>query len=186
MISVTKLRSGTTFEEGGKPYRVLKYEHTHLSRGSGTIKIKARNLKDGSVVNLSFKSGAMIEDIEVIRKKMQFLYPDGEDLVFMDPVSFEQVNLAKKIVGEQEKFLVEGEEVQVLFWDEKILDLDLPPNLVYRVAETDPGVKGNSATNVYKPAKLANGLMVKVPLFVQVGESVKVDTRTGEYVERVS
>ena len=81
---------------------------------------------------------------------------------------------------------MEGEEVQVLFWDEKILDLDLPPNLVYRVAETDPGVKGNSATNVYKPAKLANGLMVKVPLFVQVGESVKVDTRTGEYVERVS
>ena len=194
MISVTRLRNGVTFEDKGNPYRVLKYQHTHISRGSGSIKVKVRNLSNGSVSNLTYKSGANVNEIDVEKRKLQYLYQDEEDLVFMDPKSFEQVTLKKSVVGGQEKFLREGKEVSVFFLNDgstsspqsKILDLDLAPNFIYRVAQTDPGEKGNSATNVYKPATLRNGMTVKVPLFIKVGDKVKVDTRTGEYVERVS
>ena len=185
MISVTKLRNGVTFEDKGKPFRVLKYQHTHISRGAGTIKVKVRNLANGSVSNLTYKSGASVNEIEVEKRKLQYLYSDGDDLVFMNPRSFEQVTLSRGVVGGQEKFLREGESVSVLFLDDKVLDLNLAPNFIYQVAETDPGEKGNSATNVYKPATLKNGMVVKVPLFIKVGDKVKVDTRTGEYVERI-
>lgn len=186
MIPVTKLRNGVNFEENGVPYRVVKYEHTHMSRGGGTVKVKVRNLHSGAVANLTYKSTAYVEEIEVLKKKLQYLYEDEGNLLFMDPVSFDQVGISKEVVGSQASFLVEGEEVWVMMLEEKILDLDLPPNLVFEIAETGPGEKGNSATNVYKPATLANGLVVKVPLFMKALDKVRVDTRTGEYVERVS
>ena len=184
MISVTQLRSGATFEENGQPYRVLKYEHTHLSRGSGTIKIKAKNLKNGNVLNLSYKSGAMVEDVVVERRVLQYLYRDGEELVFMDPRDFEQTTVAAEVLGSQAHFLKEGEETGVFFWEQEVLDMDLPPKVTLKIVEAAPGVKGDSAANMYKSARLENGLMVKVPLFVDAGELVRVDTRTGEYVER--
>ncbi len=193
MIEVTKLRAGVNFAVDGVPYRAVKYEHTHMSRGGGTVRIKARSLKDGSVANLTYKSTAFVEDIEVVRKKMQYLYADGETLIFMDPTTFEQKTLKQEIAGNQAKFLVEGEEVWVVMWEDspaeeqgKILDLDLPASLVMEIGETGPNVKGNSATNVFKPATLTNGLVIRVPLFMKVGEKVKVDTRSGEYIERVS
>ena len=184
MISVTQLRNGATFEENGMPYRVLKYEHTHLSRGSGTIKIKARNLKNGNVLNLAYKSGAMIEEVSVERRVLQYLYRDGEELVFMDPKTFEQVTVAAEVLGSQALFLKGGEEIGVFFWEQEVLDVDLPPKVTLKIVEADPGVKGDSAANMYKTARLENGLTVKVPLFVDAGELVRVDTRSGEYVER--
>lgn len=190
MISVTRLRNGATFEDKGNPYRVVKYEHTHLSRGSGTIKVKARNLRDGNVTAMTYKSGAMVNDIEVERQVLQYLYRDGEDLVFMDPKTFEQVTVAAKILGNQVDFLKEGEQIGVFFWHpstgsgQEALDVDLPPKVTLKIVEAAPGVKGDSAANVYKSATLENGLVVKVPLFINAGELVRVDTRTGEYVER--
>lgn len=184
MISVTQLRNGATFEEKGQPYRVVKYEHTHLSRGSGTIKVKARSLRTGSVVNLTYRSGAMVEEITVERRVLQYLYRDREDLVFMDPKSFEQVTVAAQILGPQAHFLKEGEEAGVFFWDQEALDVDLPPKVTLKIVEAAPGVKGDSAANMYKSATLENGMTVRVPLFVKAGELVRVDTRTGEYVER--
>jgi len=186
MIPVTKLRNGVTFEENGIPYRATKYEHTHMSRGGGTVKVKARNLHSGAVANLTYKSTAYVEEIEVLKRKMQYLYEDEGNLLFMDPVSFEQLSMPKDLAGQQAVFLVEGEDVWVVMLEDKILDLDLPPNLVFEIAEAGSGEKGNSATNVFKPATLSNGLVVKVPLFMKAGDKVKVDTRSGEYVERVS
>ena len=184
MISVTQLRNGATFEDKGQPYRVVRYEHTHLSRGSGTIKVKARNLRHGNVVNLTYRSGAMVEEIGVERRVLQYLYRDREDLVFMDPKSFEQVTIAAQILGSQAHFLKEGEEMGVFFWQDEALDVDLPAKVTLKIIEAAPGIKGDSAANMYKTATLENGLTVKVPLFVDAGELVRVDTRTGEYVER--
>jgi len=186
MISVTKLRSGATFEMDGKPYRVTDYKHTHLSRGSGTIRVKARELESGRLVNLTFKSGDQVQDISVERYQMQFLYGDGQELHFMNPNTYEQLTMESKVVGDGAKFLREGENVFVLFWDEKPLDIDLAPKVEMEVIECAPGEKGNSASNVYKDSVVEGGLKVRVPLFINVGDRIRVDTRSGEYVERAS
>lgn len=186
MISVTKLRSGTTFAVGDVPYRVVEYKHTHLSRGSGTIRVKARDLDSGRLQSLTFKSGDQVQEIEVDRKTLQYLYGDGQSLHFMNPRTFEQIEMSRSIAGESAKFLREGEEVFVLFWDEKALGIDLPPKVEVAIVECAPGEKGNSASNVYKDAVAEGGFNVRVPLFINVGDKIKVDTRTGEYESRSS
>lgn len=192
MIPVTELRSGATFEISGTPYQVTKYEHVKVGRGNATIRITGRNLKTGGVEEKTFNSGATVEPILTRKRQLQYLYEDGTDIFFMDPKTFEQVEVGKKVLGEAVSFLQEGQNVNVLFWSfdsaqdkDDALSVDIPPSVVLKVSETGPGVKGNSATNIYKPATLENGLTVKVPLFINTGDKVKVDTRTGEYVERV-
>ncbi|MDO8551184.1 MAG: elongation factor P [bacterium] len=191
MIPVTQLRADTTFmSEDGYPYVVLKYEHTKMGRGNANIKVRARNLKTGAVLEKSFVSGSRVEEVSTAKRKLQYLYREGNGLLFMDPANFEQVTIKENLVGNRFKFLVEGNLVEVLFWTsspsgEEPLDIQLPPKMEFQIAETEPGVKGNSATNLFKSAVLINGMAVRVPLFVQAGERILVDTRTGEYVERV-
>lgn len=185
MIDVNQLRNGTAFELDGTPYLVTKYKFTKMARGTGNVKVKAKNLKTGAMVSKSFVTGNKVKSIKLERKKLQYLYGDGGQSVFMDPVSFEQLEIDKGLLKKEKKFLVEGMEVMVLFWGDKPLAVELPAKLKYRVKETGPGEKGNSVANVFKPAVLENGLEVKVPLFIRQGERVRVDTRTGEYVERV-
>ena len=184
MISVTQLKNGATFKMDGQPFVVTKYEHTKMGRGNATIKVKVRNLQNGAIVEKTFVSGTRVEDIQTEKKKMQYLYQDGEDYAFMDPVSFEQVSVSSQAIGESGQFLQEGAQIDVMFWEGKGLAVDLPPALTFTVAKTGPGVKGNSATNIWKEAVLENEAKVKVPLFVKEGERIRVDTRTGEYVER--
>lgn len=184
MISASKLRNGTTFAVNGIAFRVVDYKHTHLSRGGGTIKVRVRDLSSGRQVNKTFKSGDMVQDIAVERRELQYLYSDGDEYFFMDPRSFEQVELAGRVVGEAKPYLREGENVLVLFWDDKPLDLDLPPKVVMEVVDCAPGEKGNSASNVYKDAVVGKGLKIRVPLFINTGDKVRVDTRSGDYVER--
>ena len=164
---------------------VLKYEFTKMGRGTGNVKVKCRNLKTGAVVSKTFITGSKVQDIQLQRKKRQYLYSEVDKSVFMDPESFEQLEIANDLLSEQKQYLVDGMEVQVLFWEGEALSIELPAKLEYEVKETGPGEKGNSAANVFKPAVLLNGLRVKVPLFVNIGDKVRVDTRTGEYVERV-
>lgn len=185
MISVTKLRSGSTFEMDDVPYRTVEYKHTHLSRGSGTIRLKARDLSTGRLKTLTFKSGDQVQDIDVERRNLQYLYEDGSSLYFMDPRSFEQVEMSKDVAGESAKFLKEGSNVFILFWEESALEIDLPPKIEVGIVECAPGEKGNSASNVYKDAIAEGGIKLRVPLFVNVGDRVRIDTRTGEYAERV-
>lgn len=184
-LNVNDLRNGTFFKEGKEIFLVLNYEHIKTGRGSGNIKLKARNLKTGSVTEKSFMTGARVQDADVEKKKAQFLYKDGNSFNFMDPTSFEQFSLSTDILGDQSKYLKDGLEVILIVGEGEALGLELPMSLVYEITETGPGEKGNTVSNVYKDATLDNGLVVKVPMFMDVGEKVKVDTRSGQYIERV-
>ena len=184
-LNVNELRNGTFFKEGKDLFLVVTYEHMKTGRGSGNIKLKVRNLRSGSVVEKSFITGARVEEADVTKKKAQFLYRDGDSYNFMDPVSFEQFTISASVIGEQAKYLKEGLEVILIVSEEEALGLELPLGLTYAIAETGPGEKGNTVSNVFKEATMDNGLIVKVPMFMGVGEKIKVDTRTGAYVERV-
>lgn len=184
MIVVQELRNGTAFLLDGQPWMCLKYEHVKMGRGSATIRVKIRNLLTGSTVEKSFVNSAKVEEINTARRAMQYLYRGTGTFVFMDPKSYEQVEIADSVIGENGAYLKEGIEVNVLFWDERPLWIELPPKMEFKIVETDPGIKGNSAANMYKSAKLDNGLTIRVPLFIAEGEKVMVDTRDGSYVER--
>lgn len=190
MISVTQLRQGVTFLYEKDPHRVLSYSHTHMGRGGGTIRVKVKNLNTGTIVERTFKSGDKVEDIDVTKRKVQYLFQDGQDYTFMDPNTFEQWSVSSTRIGDQQHFLKEGEDVWVLIWShdggEDLLDLDLPPKMTFKVVEAAPGEKGNSASNMYKDGLLENGLKVRIPLFVNAGESVVISTVDGSYVSRAS
>jgi elongation factor P len=183
MISVTELRAGTTYEEDGQYFTVLSYEHIKMGRGSANIKVKVKNVKTGSIVDKSYINGAKIQDLHVIKKDMQYLYKDEEAVYFMDPETYEQVSIPLVIIPEH-IYLKDGETFTVSFLKGDPLTVMLPPKMTFKVSETAPGAKGNSATNVFKEAILENGLKTKVPLFINIGELIKVDTRTGAYSEK--
>ena len=183
MISVTDLRAGTTYKEDGQFLTVLSYEHIKMGRGSANIKVKVRNIKTGTITDKSYINGAKVEDIHVLKKDMQFLYKDEDFVYFMDPVTFEQISIPVKLVPDN-AYLKEGENFTVSILEGAPLSVLLPPKMVFRVVETAPGIKGNSATNVFKEAVLENGIKTKVPLFINTNEKIRVDTRTGAYCEK--
>lgn len=184
-LNVNELRNGTFFTEGKDIFLVITYEHMKTGRGSGNIKLKVRNVRTGSIVEKSFITGAKVDEANVEKTKAQFLYKEGETYAFMDPVSFEQFSVSAPVLGPQLKYLKDGLDVILITSGSEVLGLELPMSLVYSIAETGPEEKGNTVSNVYKEATLDNGLVVKVPMFMELGEKVKVDTRSGEYVERV-
>jgi elongation factor P len=184
-LNVTDLRNGTVFEEDGALWQVITYEHNKMGRGSGTVKVKAKNLRTGSITEKSFITGARVDEANVEKKKAQFLYADGDTYNFMDPATYEQFSVSKSILGDSAKYLYDSLEVNLIVTDEEALGVELPNSLVYEIKETGPEEKGNTVSNVYKEAFMSNGLMVKVPMFGKVGDKIKVDTRSGEYVERV-
>ncbi len=184
MIEVTQLRAGTVFEENAQPWVVLKYEHTKMGRGTANIKVKARNLRTGTIVDKSFINGARVQDVTLEKRRGQYLYESGEALVFMDPTSYEQFEVDRELVGEQGKFLKEGTEVDLRFYGDDPISIALPLKMKFKITETEPGYRGNSVTNLFKEAVIDTGAKIKVPLFVNIGEEVVVNTDTGEYVER--
>jgi elongation factor P len=184
-LNVTDLRNGTVFSAEGALWQVLTYEHNKMGRGSGSVKVKAKNLRTGAITEKAFITGARVEEANVEKKKAQFLYADGDTYNFMDPATYEQFTVSKSILGDSVKYLFESLEVNLIINDEEALGMELPNSLVYEVAETGPEERGNTVSNVYKDATMTNGLVVKVPMFGKVGDKIKVDTRSGEYVERV-
>ncbi len=202
-LNVTELRNGTFYKEGKDIFQVVTYEHVKMGRGSGTIKVKIKNVRSGATLERTFITGARVDEANVEKEKAQFLYcdrkeaieastrsdgdsyKDGENYNFMNPVSFEQFALPMKVLGEQVKYLKDGTDVILIVCEGEALGLELPSSLVYEIVETGPEEKGNTVSNVYKEATLDNGLIVKVPMFIKIGEKVRVDTKTGEYVERV-
>jgi len=184
MIVATDLKNGTAFLFESKPYQVVKYSHSKIGRGGANVKVSARNLEDGSLVERTFNSTDKFENISVQKKKMQYLYQDNDSAYFMDSNTYQQTEIDKEVLGDDINYVKEGENANVLFWGDKALSVEIPPKVILEVTETTPGVKGNSATNVFKEAKLENGLTAKIPLFINKGEKVVIDTRTGSYVER--
>jgi elongation factor P len=186
MIDASQLRNGTTFVWRDEPWQVLTYQHTHMGRGSADVRVKVRGLLSGTVKSQAFAPNERFEEALITKQPLQFLYREDQELVFMHPQTFEQIKLQAALVGKAAQFLTEGEGASVLYWEDQALGVDIPPKVDLKVVEADPGVKGNSATNIYKSAKLANGIVTKVPLFINPGDTVRIDTRTGEYVERVN
>ncbi|PIU04015.1 elongation factor P [Candidatus Shapirobacteria bacterium CG08_land_8_20_14_0_20_39_18] len=184
-ISVNELKNGATFKFDNQPFIVLNYEHIKLGRGSAWIKVKIRNLLTGSVTEKSFISGNRVEPIETSRKKYQYLYHDSTGYVFMEPKTFEQISLVSQVLADQVGYLKDGVTADILFLDDKPLTIELPQKMEFLVKEADPGVKGDSASNFLKDAVLDNGLKVRVPLFIEEGEKIIINTKNGEYVERV-
>lgn len=184
MLSVTELRNGTVYEDSGTLYQVLSYEHIKMGRGSATIKLKIRNLRNGSTTEKSFINNAKVNDVQVVKKDLQFLYKDDDSAYFMNPQTFEQITIPLKKIHDEHQYLKEGEAFTVSFFEEEPLSLILPPKMEFEVTETGPDLRGNSATNIYKDAVLQNNIKTKVPLFVKTGDRIRIDTRTGAYSEK--
>lgn len=185
MIDVNDLRKGVTFEFDGQLFKVLEYSHHKPGRGNATIRIKARNLKTGANIEKTFQSGDRVQEARLDFHNVQFLYFDGENYHFMDNETFEQPAIAADIVGETGGFLKEGLECKLTFYQEAPLDIELPTSVDLKITWAEVAVRGDTATGVTKKVKVETGLEVQVPQFVKEGDTIRVDTRTGEYVTRV-
>jgi elongation factor P len=185
MIDVNELRKGVTFTMNGELYKVLEYQHHKPGRGKATIRTTLRNLRTGTTIQENFISGDRVEDIRVERRTVQYLYTDERFYYFMDTETYEQTPLSAAAVGELAPYLKEGIEVSLSSYDGEALDLDLPTTVDMEVVEAEMAVAGDTATGAQKKVTLETGLQVQVPLFVERGDVIKVDTRTGEYVTRV-
>jgi elongation factor P len=181
---VTDLKNGTIFKENGRPYVVVKYQHIKISRGSAQVRIKMKDLITGQVLEKSWQSTAHVEDTFVETKNAQYLYKDSAGYVFMDPETFNQFTIDEETIGETSAFLKEGEKVMVKYFEGMPIIVDLPITMVFEIKYTEPGFKGNTVTNTYKDAELENGTKVKVPTFIKIGDKIKVDTRSGEYISK--
>jgi len=180
---VQELKGGATWEEDGNLFRVITYEHVKMGRGSATIKVKARNVRTGAIIEKGFTNGAQVNAVNLDKREFQFLYKDAESAYFMNPVTFEQVTAPLAVIDGHE-YLQDGKNATLEFYGDEVLGVVLPPKITLKVEETDPGVKGNSASNMYKDATLENGIKTRVPLFINIGDLVIVDTRDGSYTKR--
>jgi len=186
MIDTGDIRKGSTFEMDGRLLKVVDFSHNKQGRGSAQLRMTLRDLRTGALTQHTVQAGAKFSAVRLERRHVQYLYPDGEHYVFMDTESFDQIFLNEAAVGEALKFLKEQDIVDLMVFGEEPIDIELPTAVILVVAETDPGLKGDTASGATKPATLETGLVVSVPLFVNIGDRLKVDTRTGEYIERVS
>src|SRR5688572_26674673 len=159
-LNVTELRGGAVFKADGALWQVITYEHIKMGRGSGTVKLKVRNMKTGSVTEKGFITGARVDEANVERRKSQYLYNDGENYYFMDNESFEQFTIPLTIMAGQEKYLFDGLDVNIIIAEEEPISIEIPNSLQYEITETGPDTKGNTVSNVYKEATLNNGLVV--------------------------
>jgi elongation factor P len=184
MISVTELRNGTKVEMDGGIWECLDYQHQKIGRGGAKVVAKFRNLDTGSIVEKSFNATEKLQDIFIDYRSLQYLYTDGEFYTFMDMESFEQPIFTKEQIGDAARFLKENLEVMVDYYQSRPINVTLPNVVELKIVQTDPGVKGDTVSGGSKPAVLESGATVSVPLFINEGEVVRVDTRTGEYLGR--
>jgi elongation factor P len=185
-MDVSELRKNAKIDIDGQPYVVVDFQFVKPGKGQGLYKCKIKNMITGSVLDRTWRSGERFEPANVESKQMQFLYVNGGAYTFMDNESFEQVELQAEIIGDDKSFLLDQLNVDVLFYNERAVGISLPSHVIMEIVESEPGVKGDTATNVTKTAKVQTGYEVQVPIFIKVGEKVKIDTRTGAYVERVN
>ncbi len=185
MLDTSDFGNGTVFEHEDNVYQVVWFQHHKPGKGGAMLRVKLRNVRSGSTIERTFKSGERFKEVSLSRKTKQFLYSEGDAYTFMDNQTYDQFDVQKDKLGDSAKFLAENMEVQALYIDEEFLGIELPANVTLKVASTVPGIKGDSVSNMVKPATLENGIEVSVPLFVKEGDTVRVDTRTGDYLERV-
>jgi len=185
MLSTTDFRRGLKIELDGVPYEIVDFQHVKPGKGGAFVRTKLRNMLNGRTVENTFRSGEKMEKPDMETRSMQYLYKDSSGFVFMDMESYEQFSVEEEALGQKGGFLVDGMELTMLMYRGKALDVDLPASVVLEITHTEPGVKGDTVSGATKPATLSTGVTLNVPLFVNEGEKIKVDTRTGEYLGRV-
>jgi len=185
MISSNDFRTGTSIELDGAVWRVVEFLHVKPGKGSAFVRTKLKNAKTGNIVEKTFRAGESVAQAVLEKRTMQHTYKDGEDFVFMDMETYEESSLSPDQIGDQGvKYLREEMEVNILTWNGEVLEVELPNSIVLEVTQTDPGVKGDTATGGTKPAIVETGAQVMVPLFISIGERIKIDTRNDSYLGR--
>lgn len=184
MYSTTDFRKGLKIEVEGTPYEIVEFQHFKPGKGGAMIRTKLRNFLTGRMQDITFRSGEKVGRPDLETREMQYLYREGEDLIFMDLTSYEQLHVKEASTDGKSGFLKESQLVQVLLYKGEPLDIELPPSLVFEVKDTEPGARGDTVSNVTKPATLETGLVIQVPVFVNIGDKVKVDTRSNSYLGR--
>lgn len=185
MIPTSEFRNGLVIRLDGELFSIVEFQHVKPGKGGAFVRTRLKKVKTGRVIDRTFRSGEKVEDIRLEKKKVQYLYKGDGEFVFMDAETYEQFSASEEIVGEAAKFMKEGTDVEILFHGKNPIGTDLPIFVSLQVTNTEPGVRGDTASGGSKPATLETGAVIQVPLFLEKGEIVKVDTRTGEYVERV-
>ncbi len=183
MLSANELRNGTVFSYEDGPWKVTKFEHSFKGRGRGKVTVKARNLKTGTVREISYQSSEMVEEADVERRQLTYLYRTRDEAIFSSAEE-EQISIPIGKVEWEIQFLTKRQEIWTLFFEDEPISIILPPTVELEVKETDPGVKGDTVSNTLKPAKMSTGLVVKVPLFINTGEKIIVSTEDGSYRSR--
>ena len=185
MLSISDLNVGVFVKYKGQPHQVIWQEHSKLGRGGAILRSKIKNLLTGTIIDLTFKGNEKIEEADMTRSRAQFIYKDDREFTFMNTQSFDQSSLSKDQVGRAGDFLKEGAEVDVLSWNGRPINISPPIKVDLKVAETEPAIRGNTAQgSVNKPAILETGAQIQVPIFVKTGDTIRLNTETGEYVER--
>jgi elongation factor P len=185
VISTGELKKGATIELDGKLLAIMDYSHIKMGRGSAQVRIKLRDVRSGSITEQTFQAGTKFTRARVERREMQYLYNDGQFYNFMNTETFEQIPIGADKVGDADKYLKENDIVEVVLFGEEVIGVELPITVELTVTETEPGFKGDTATGGTKPATMETGLVVNVPLFIEPGAKIKVNTDSGTYVERV-
>jgi elongation factor P len=184
MISVNDFRTGLTIETDGGIWQVLEFQHVKPGKGAAFVRSKLRNLRTGSVQEKTFRAGEKVEKAHIENRRMQYLYASGDMHIFMDNETYEQIELSSKQIEHELKFLKENMEVYIMTYQGETLGVELPNTVELKVLETEPGIKGDTASNVTKPATLETGLVVQVPIFINEGETLIINTAEGKYVSR--
>lgn len=184
MISTSEFRNGLTIELDGSVWQIIEYQHVKPGKGAAFVRTKLKNLENGNIQERNFRTTEKVERAHVETRKMQYLYSSGDEFTFMDTESYEQITLHRKQLEHELKFLLENMIVNVIMYKGRTLGVELPNTVELKVVETEPGIRGDTASGGSKPATLETGLVVQVPFFVNVGDTVIIDTRTGEYVSR--
>lgn len=184
-IGMGDLKKGLKIELDGTPYRITEYQHVKPGKGAAFVRCKIKSFLNGKVIEKTFHAGDKCETPNLIEKEMQYLYHDGEMLQFMDTVTYEQIALTEDQVGDTEQWIIDGMSVNVLFHNEKAISVDAPPTVTLKIVEAPPNFKGDTSSGSKKPATLESGAVVQVPYHVLEGDTVKVNTETGEYLEKI-
>ena len=183
-ITTNDLKNGITLHLENGLFTVIEFQHVMPGKGGAFVRTKLRNLKTGNVLEKTFNAGIRVEQAMLEKKDMQFLYRDGDDYVFMDNSTYDQLNVASDTLGDRALYMVDSSMAQLMMYDDEIIGIELAASVELNVAETEPGEKGDRVSGAKKPATLETGLIVQVPLFIQPGERIKVDTRSGEFISR--
>ncbi|MFZ5688143.1 MAG: elongation factor P [Bacillota bacterium] len=184
MISTNDFRTGLTIEVDGDIFLVVDFQHVKPGKGSAFVRSKLKNIRTGAVVERTFNAGEKLPKAHIERRQMQYLYPEGDNYVFMDTETYEQISLNKENIGAGLKYLKDNMNIYVLFYQGQSFGVELPNSVELRVVETEPGIRGDTATGATKSATLETGAVVQVPLFINVGDVLLIDTRTGDYIKR--